>query len=212
MKFLTMLLALPLTLSAACQNNTVELEFDSEAPPPGSSDDGTAGVTGDDADSSDVDVDTGPPPPPGIAGNWLLAAATPIDPALPFQFLVLAEEVGPDTYNLTMTPLSLDVGSTTAPRQPVGEPKILFGVPLTIDAGFEIFTGPFVIPGAANPITGTEVTVDILFSGMPGGNPFCGSVGGSITAPTPQDLTGTTFGTEKVNGVDSLPTTFATSC
>lgn len=211
MKYLTMLLALPLTLSAACQNNTVELELDSEAPV--GSNDGTADdTTGAMADSSDVDVDTGPPPPPGIAGNWLLAASTPLDPSLPFQFLVLAEEVGPDTFNLTLTPLSLDVGSTTAPRQPVGEPKILFGVPLTIDAGFDIYTGPMVIPGAANPISATEVTVDILLSGMPGGNPYCGNVSGSVTAPAPQDLAGSTFGTEKVNGVDSLPTTFATSC
>ena len=211
MKYLAMLLALPMTLCAACQNNTVELDFDSEAPPDDGSD-GTASTTSSDPDSTGVDVDTGPPPPPGIAGNWLLAASTPLDPSLPFQFLVLAEEVGPDTYNLTMTPLSLDVGSTTAPRQPVGEPKILFGVPLTIDAGFEIYTGPLVIPAAANPVTGTEVTVDILLSGMPGGNPFCGNISGSVTAPAPADLAGSTFGTEKVNGVDSLPTTFATSC
>lgn len=209
MKYLAMLPVLPIALCAACQNNTITLDFDTDDPM-ASSDDGA--TTGSDGQDDGNDDPTGVMPRPGIAGNWLLATATPLNAALPFQFLVLAEEVGPGTFNLTMTSLSLDVGSTTAPRQPVGEPKIFFGVPLTPDSGFEIFTGPLAIPGAANPVTGSDVTVDILLSGQPAGNPFCGAVSGSVTAPVPSDLGGSTFGTEKVTDVNSLPTTFATSC
>ncbi len=220
MKYLSGLLALPIALCAACQNNTIELDFDTDTNVDGSGTTGdpmataTAGITidGDDDGSADV-ADTGPRPMPGIAGYWLLAASTPLDPALPFQFLVLAEEVGPGTFNLTMTSLSLDIGSTTSPRQLVGEPKIFFGVPLTPESGFEIFTGPLNIPGAANPITGGDVSVDILLSGMPVGQPYCGVITGSVTAPAQSDLGGSTFGTEKVTeDLAALPTTFATAC
>ncbi|MEM6995414.1 MAG: hypothetical protein AAF721_33200 [Myxococcota bacterium] len=214
MKDLMLRLALPIALSAGCQNNTVELDFDTESNVDDGSGDSTTGPGADDGVDDAMDVaDTGPRPMPGIAGYWLLAASTPLDPALPFQFLVLAEEVGPGTFNLTMTSLSLDPGSTTAPRQLVGEPKIFFGVPLTPEAGFEIFTGPMTIPGAANPITGTDVSVDILLSGTPAGQPYCGAISGSVTAPAPADLGGSTFGTEKVTeDLSALPTTFATAC
>ncbi|MBL4684314.1 MAG: hypothetical protein JKY37_06975 [Nannocystaceae bacterium] len=219
MKYLPRLLALPIALIAACQNNTIELDFDTESNPSGATVDGTGQADTGLDDSADtgvasVDVsDDGPRPMPGIAGYWLLATSTQLDPSLPFQFLVLAEEIEPGLFNLTMTSLSLEPGSTTSPRQLVGEPKIFFGVPLTPDTGFEIFTGPLLIPGAANPISGTDVTVDILLSGMPTGQPYCGAVSGSVTAPTPADLGGSTFGTEKVtDNLAALPTTFATGC
>lgn len=204
------MLALPIALGFGCQNNTVKLEFDTDG-------NGTVGnmdtmSSGDDETIPDGGPMDLPPTMPPIPGNWLLAVSTTIDPSLPFQFLVLAEEIGPGIFNLTMTPLSLELGSTTAPRQAVGEPKIFYGVPLSPNTGFEIFTGPMAIPGAANPITGSDTTVDILLSGMPSGRPFCGAVTGSVVSPTPLDLGGSTFGTEKVDGIASLPPTFATSC
>jgi len=216
---LAVLLGVSALASVGCQNNTVDLHFESEGAAngdeSGSSDTGgpvpTTSASGD-AEADDGVVDTGPLPMPPIAGNWLLAISSPLDPSLPFQFLVLAEDIGGGLFNLTMTSLSLDVGSTTTPRQPVGEPKIFFGVPLSPDTGFEIFTGPLVIPAAANPISGSDVTVDILLSGLPTGQPYCGAVSGSVTAPAAVDLAGSTFGTEKVDDVATLPTTFAVAC
>ena len=197
-RYLTML-ALPTFLCAACQTNTIELEFLTD-----NADDsgGSAGT----ADDDDDDV------MPGVEGQWLLAIDSVLGPGLPFQFLVTAEASEADVYTITMQSLSLDVGSSTTPRQLVGEPHVYFGVPLPPGADLGLFTGEILIPGVANPVTGTDVFVDMLLSGGAVGDPFCGMVTGAVTQPQVLDLAGSTFGTVKVTGPDALPATFPASC
>jgi hypothetical protein len=203
-------------ISLGCQNNTVDLDFDDAGHADDSNDDGSgtgvaASTGGDDAPSVDTGADTFGPPVVED-GNWLLAIETPLQPGVPFQWLVTIMADGAGTYTMSMQSLSLDPGSTTAPRQLVGDVKMIFGVPLGVGIPVALFTGPLFIPAAANPITATDTTVDILLDGTTDGDPYCGTVSGAVVSPVMQDLSGATFGTTRVVDVTALPATFPTRC
>src|SRR5688572_23022052 len=214
---------------SGCKNNTIELDFEDTEDPAGSSttanaddgvddDGGSTGrmtttmpgtVTTPTTMTTSSDDDTGSAPAPGL---WLMAVSTPLDPSLPFQFLVDATEPEPGLWTLSLQPLSLDIGSTTTPRQPAGSPFVYSGVTIGGDLPFMLYTGPITIPGAANPISGTDVTIDAGFNGAALGDPYCGMVGGSVTAPVASDLAGSTFATTVVPDAATLPETFPVAC
>lgn len=216
------LLAVAWVSVAACQNNTIELDDAGE----GTSTSMAPGTDGDETGHPTVTTATTGPIPtpmvtsatadsgwvPGLEDAWWHLALDTGEPGLPFQFVVWAEQVQPGIWNLTFQCLALDVGSTTSPRYPVGEPTTYTGLELGHGLPFQFSTGPLVIPGEANPINGTEVTIDAFFDGNDAGDPYCGSVSGSVVAPVQADLAGSTFATTRIPGPESLPETFPAAC
>lgn len=204
---------LALALGSGCQNNTIQLEFES-APSGDSDDSGGAGTTGDetgqvmtatigDADTSDTE---------GPSGNsYLLAISTPLDPSLPFQGIVTINE-SPGQVEMSLQWLSLSLGSRTEPRQPVGD-TYYYTIPVD-ETGFIYWDfGPIVVPAAANPITGMDLSAAVLAGATPVGDPaYCGEVAGSVTSPIALDLAGSTHAMTEVGSISSLPVDFLSSC
>lgn len=208
--------ALPLSavlLGIACQNNTIELDTDgdtgdaSTSTGSGSADDGvpTATVASMTAATS---ADTGVTPVPG---TLLLAIDTILQPGLPFQALVTMTP-GNGTVDLTMQFLSLDLGSTTSPRQPVGDVYAYPGIPLDESGGFVWEVGVVLIPGAANPITGSDTVVALALAVRPQGSPFCGEAGGTVTMPIEAVIDGSTHAMTEIFDVNALPVDFPVAC
>lgn len=209
--------AFALVLAVGCQKNTIELETD-----PGTNDDDD-----DDDESSDPTTtttmttvsptddgpvatdDTGPMPGSQLL---LLAIDTVISPGLPIQAVVNLT-AGTGTVDLTLQFLSLDQGSTTTPRQPVGDVYAYAGLPVDGTGTFYWDTGVILIPGAANPITGSDLVVSIQTNVVPVGTPaYCGPVGGLVTSPIEAPLDGSTHAMTAIGDVGSLPTDFAVAC
>ena len=211
------LLAVGLGLGSAagCQNNTIELDFPNED----DSGDGSGTGTGSDdvmgttnATVPGEGTDT-TPTTTGVGGpqTLLLAMDTPLAPGLPFQALVTTVP-GDGTIDLTLQWLSLDIGSTTSPRQPVGDMYAYPAVPVEADGSFVWGVGVVLIPGAANPITGADTVVALTIAARPEGSPYCGEVGGTVLMPIETPIDGGTHAMTEVFDVNNLPVDFATSC
>lgn len=142
--------------------------------------------------------------------TYLLALSTPLDPALPLQFF--AEIVVDDaTLSITLQPLSLDQGSTTAPRQPVGAelvPAIDFMTP-----AFSAQLDDVPLPGEANPVSGEDIAASItLIGSLAGAGTPCGQAEGMTTEPEPTSLAGSTWAATPVASIDALPDDFPVAC
>jgi hypothetical protein len=208
------LLALALVVGGVgCQTNTIHLETD-----PGSDDDNgdeltdsTASPTdgGMDTDTSDDTTTTGGPGGPQML---LFALDTSLSPGLPFQAIVNATP-GTGTIDLTVQFLSLDQGSTTSPRQLVGDVYAYPGLLVDGTGTFYWDTGVILIPGAANPITGEDMVASIQANVVPVGTPaYCGQAGGTVLSPIEVSLEGSTHAMTVVADVANLPVDFAVAC
>lgn len=225
-----LLSAVLLSPCVACQANTIELETMQGGSSAGDdttgsgTDDppatGSVSITvtdtvgpvdsGDSADESagpvlDIGVD------PGETQTLLLAIDTIVQPGLPFQGIVWLERGGTGTVNLTLQWLSLDQGSTTAPRELVGDVYTYPGIPV-IDGLFTWETGVILVPGAANPITGSDVVLSAVADVVPQGSPYCGRVSGEVTSPIQVPLEGSTHAMTSVPSETELPLEFPMSC
>lgn len=202
------LLALVLLAGAGCFKNTVELETD-----PSNDESGDLTSTGvttvSPTDSSDTLDDTGPMPGPQML---LWAVNSSLAPGIPFQAVVNATP-GTGTIDLTLQWLSLDIGSTTAPRQPVGDVYAYPGVPVDATGTFYWDTGIILLPGAANPISGDDLVLSIQSNVVPVGTPaYCGVSGGTVTSPVQVVLDGTTHAMTAVTDLANLPVDFPVAC
>jgi hypothetical protein len=150
-----------------------------------------------------------------VSGTFLFAIAPILNPATPLQFiatntLVIAPDGSGATLDMVLQPLSLNVGSTTEPREPVGEPIELLGIPVDASGAFvlESLGGPVMVTGEANPITGSDIVADIsLMGAIQSEDLMCGAAGGQVTSPLVADLAGSTFGSQRIEDTDpaSLP-------
>jgi hypothetical protein len=198
-------------LGLACQNNTIELDFADGDDGGGSStgNDPTGTDGGSDPATSNADVaDTGVDPGPA---TLLMAIDTTIAPGLPFQAIVTTVP-GDGTIDLTLQFLSLNQGSTTSPRQPVGDIYGYPGVPVDDTGAFVWSAGVVLIPGAANPISGADTVVSLTIAARPEGSPYCGEAGGSVLTPFEAPIDGSTHAMTQVSDVNNLPVDFPVSC
>ncbi len=203
--FRTPLLAL--VLAFGCENNTITLETD-----PGPSDDSDAdGSTTGGADTNmtatmgDTVGDTGTPGTQTL--HWALS--TPLAPGLPFQAVVTATP-GNGTMDLVLQWVSLDIGSTTSPRELVGD---AYPYNVAVDGSGTFFwdTGVILIPGAANPLTGEDLVASIQANVVSAGTPtYCGEAGGVILMPVEASLDVSTHAMTVVEG--PLPIDFPIGC
>jgi hypothetical protein len=138
----------------------------------------------------------------GGGTSYLLAVATPADPAAPLQFL--ADFVVADAaLEITLQPLD------AASRQPVGDPfvgDVMFTTP-AFSADFAGIT----IPAAANAVGDADLqgTLTLIGSIAGAGTP-CGMLDGSLDGLEPAALGGGTWAAVEVSG--ELPTDFPTAC
>ena len=126
------LLVLGLGLGVGCTKNTIELETD-----PDDDDGDTGDVTTTGSTPTDGPDDTGPTP--GGPQLLLYALSSPLAPGLPFQAIVNLTP-GTGTVDLTLQWLSLDIASTTTPRQPVGDVYAYAALPVDGTIRFSAFT------------------------------------------------------------------------
>jgi hypothetical protein len=128
----------------------------------------------------------------GASGSFLLAVSTVLGPTKPLQALIdvrvtlLAD--GTPALELRVQALS------AADRTPLGPVLTLQGT-VNPDGSFEVDIPVLQLPGAANPVTGTDIAASLKLTGSlvsPG--LLCGEVSGKVTAPLMVDLTGSTFG------------------
>ena len=152
-----------------------------------------------------------------ISGTYLLAVAASISPATPLQYIAtVTYNPELDAMGIELQALSLDIGQTTTPREPVGAPGYLDGVPVSIGGGFTLDLSGIEVPGAANPITGSDIVAgDLVLQGtVRTPDLWCGTASGAITVPADIDLTGSTFAAVRIQATDpaSLPTEIQAAC
>lgn len=205
-----MLPLLTLVTAFGCQNNTIVLEFETDGTPPPSNDDNN----NDDADdTTGGDGPTTTDTPPVGELDLHLVLSTPYEPSLPFQGIISGTLNTSDTLDLTLQWVSLDPGSLTRPRIPVGDIYAYSGIPAGPDGSFVLETGVILIPGAANPVDQQDLVVSLVIVADTFGNPtFCGAAGGAITAPFEFPLDGATHSLNVVSDPGALPADFPLGC
>jgi hypothetical protein len=179
--------------------------------------DGDPGETGanetDDGDPDTSDTDTSDTGSQDLAGSYLFALETSLGPDLPLQFVLdIDNVVGSDagtTADFVFTPLSLDQGDTV-PGECIGAPLEYQGVQIDADGNFDLDMGLVMITGAANPVTGSDITATMVQHGhLVDPDRMCGDVEGMLTSPLEYDLIGSTFAAIPLEGgcqADSFPT------
>lgn len=160
------------------------------------------------------DVGSCPPPPPGaIEATYLLALSVSVRPELPI--LALVDVTTPPFMDGTGIALELQALAAADRATPVTPPIPLRPFPILEDGSFRIELFGFLIPGAANPITGENLIADVIIAGsacFEDPSFLCGAVGGSLTLPQPLALTGSTFGMTLVEDPAELPERPVVNC
>jgi hypothetical protein len=172
----------------------------------------------DDTSSSDdasSESTTEPTALPDITGDHLLAVSISLAPDTPLQYIATVVQ-SPDgdgaLLDVSLQPLTLDVGSTTSPRLPFGPAIDIDDVEVAADGTFEIVIPVLDVAGVTNPITGSDATaMDVVLTGQIVDEAFwCGTMDGDLTFPIESPLTGSTFAGTAFE--DDLPLVFEWSC
>ena len=92
------------------------------------------------------------------------------------------------------------------------EPLVLEMIAVS-EGVFQLDLGAVELPGAANPITGGDLSVTLTLRGEFVSDDFyCGQVEGELTAPLKTSLTGSTFAAVRVAAGAELPLAVAIDC
>ena len=131
-----------------------------------------------------------------LSADFLLVISASIQPKSPFLFHVTATTA---PAQMLWTLQALDAKDRTTP---VGSPITLPPIAVASDGTFDDDLPSIDIVGAANPISGSDIAVEIQsFTGSmcSAGNFYCGDLGGNVTKPIPLDLTGSTWTLTRIN-------------
>ena len=147
-----------------------------------------------------------------VTGTFLFALDTVVQPGTPLQFIATTTFT-PDgaggTIGFDLQPLSLEQGSVTTPREPVGDLINVEPVPVDEGGSFEIGSlGTLMVTGMANPITGSDIVAEVSLTGnILSEDIYCGQAAGMVTEPLPLELAGSTFAALRIDATDpaSLP-------
>jgi hypothetical protein len=172
----------------------------------------------DDTSSSDdasSESTTDPTALPDITGDHLLAVSISLAPDTPLQYIATVVQ-SPDgdgaLLDVSLQPLTLDVGSTTSPRLPFGPAIDIDDVEVAADGTFEIVIPVLDVAAETNPITGSDATaMDVVLTGqIVDEASWCGTMDGDLTMPIESPLTGSTFAGTAFE--DDLPLVFPWEC
>jgi hypothetical protein len=133
-----------------------------------------------------------------FSGRYLLALSTTLAPGQPILLACdVAVAADLETLELTVQPLTTDANDT--PRVPTGDSLVVSDVPYAQDGSFSADLGEVTVPGAANPISGSDIvaTVAITATAYPMSAElpahFCGEATGMVSVPLALDLAGSTI-------------------
>lgn len=169
-----------------------------------------------DVGATSGDTETGGGGGLSIDGVYLVAVDTIVGPGLPLQFLgeVTAEldAMGNGTITVEFQPLSLEQGSTTEPREEVGEAILIEGDV----SGYSftlMFPEPTMVTGAANPLTGSDISANLALEGtIRSENAWCGGVVGDVLSPIQVPLEGSIFAATRLADRSERPLKFPCGC
>jgi hypothetical protein len=176
----------------------------------------TTGIKGEGCGVSDPDGgDAAPPCNPtsasALQGQWLFALAATLGPDKPILFFadVVATDVADGVeWTWTITPLDAKT------RTPLTALPTLAPSVVPSSGAWTVDLAPIAVPGAANPITGSDIEADANLAGnVCGGRDFfCGDVTGNVTKPVSLKLDGSKWTMAKLPAPDTLPETIFVSC
>ena len=152
-----------------------------------------------------------PPVAAELSGQWLFALSAQLSPTKPILFfadIVATDAAGGIEWTWTITPLS------TADRSPLAALPALPPSTVPADGAWVVDLPELNVPGAANPITGSDITADTALTGnVCGSRDFlCGDVTGNVSKPITLDLAGSTWALTRLTTPDTLPSTVYYSC
>ncbi|KIG18789.1 hypothetical protein DB30_07804 [Enhygromyxa salina] len=151
-------------------------------------------------------------------GAYLLAVETNLGPDLPLVFIAtitleLADDGVTWLADFHLQPLSMNQGESD-PGEPVG-PALEYLDVVIVDDGFKLDMGEVDVMAAANPITGSDLTmIGALLGQFVGSDALCGDLEGMLVSPLEADLAGSNFAAIKVADIspEALPVSFPYRC
>jgi hypothetical protein len=150
--------------------------------------------------------------PGDVEGQYSFAISVTLAPTKPI--LALTDVTTPATGSGTGFAFDAQPLSAADRRTPVGQ-KVSLG-PFQVDqnGAYRAEIPNLQVTGAANPVTGGDITADAVLSGnlCGDGRFFCGTVSGNVTKPLPLDLDGSTFTFTRVDSATDLPAQPAIDC
>jgi hypothetical protein len=133
-----------------------------------------------------------------VSGRFFLAFSTALAPDKPAIFLLDSTLTQSPANDGTAT-LDLVFHQLSTPMEMMIGTPMPITAPVASDGTFTLIMNNFPILAAGNPVTGSDLIVDVhLIGTIRSANRFCGDVTGMVTSPAPIDLTGSTWGAIRV--------------
>lgn len=143
--------------------------------------------------------------PGDVAGQYLFAISVTLAPLKPI--VALADLTTPPLDGGAGLALDVQPLSAADRQTPVGQ-KVSLG-PFAVDGngGYRAEIPNLDVTGAANPVTGADISASLVLSGNLCGDrrSFCGTVTGNVTKPVSLDLQGSTFTFTAIDSPASVP-------
>lgn len=139
-----------------------------------------------------------------ISGKFLLTVATTIDPSKPIQFITENRVTLNGDGSAT---LDLDIQALSAMgRMAVGNKITRSGQKIAANGDLEIVFGMVMVPGAANPITGSDIVADLALVGtIRSADRYCGIIHGMLLMPLMLDLSNSAWAAVRIPASGELP-------
>ncbi|XYH96390.1 hypothetical protein ACMHYB_52870 [Sorangium sp. So ce1128] len=138
-------------------------------------------------------------------GEFFFSLSAYLNPQAPIVFLsTLTTEARDDGLSFSMSFQALEAADR---KTPTGTPFDVGPYEVSADGQFTAELPTLVVPGNANPISGSELEATITLSGAlcAPADFVCGDVTGTVTRPLRLDLKGSTFTMQRITEPDSYP-------
>ncbi|WP_437621072.1 hypothetical protein [Sorangium sp. So ce1151] len=138
-------------------------------------------------------------------GDFLFSLSAYLNPQAPIVFLsTLTSEARDDGLSISLSFQALEAADR---KTPTGTPVDVGPYEVSADGQFTAELPTIVVPGNANPISGSELEATITLSGAlcAPADFVCGDVTGTVTRPLSLDLKGSTFAMQRITDPDSYP-------
>ncbi|WP_437526685.1 hypothetical protein WME79_41435 [Sorangium sp. So ce726] len=140
-----------------------------------------------------------------VDGDFLFSLSAYLNPQAPILFVASLTTEASDgglSFSLTFQPLMADDR-----RTPTGEPFDVGPFELAADGKFTAQLPTLVVPGDANPISGSELEATITLTGSlcAPADFVCGVITGTTARPLTLNLKGSTFAMERIADPSSYP-------
>lgn len=148
-----------------------------------------------------------------INGRFLMGIDTVIGPGKVLEFDTETIINFPCTDDCVLTLNVQPVVPTTPARSgcddrgtPVGPVITVENVPVAADGSFIADFGNQNVPGCANPISGSDITANLILAGqIVNADLYCGTVSGTVSRPLSAPLRGSSFAAVRVEEGAELP-------